>query len=231
MNGMRTVTLFLCFAAFACAVSLRLAQAQTSPYEFFVTWRAASAVPSGYAGKALAAQNAGLSVSFELLFNGTPVRLTGTPVRWYVNGDLLTNASGTRRIAYVVQTPGGQAETIRIQIPDYNGQFLEAIAEIPVARPKVAISTPHPYGVIPTGETLFRAIPFFFSSNNYSNLLFSWEVNGQRVTGAPASPDMLAIDTPQSAPADARVSVFASIRNKNQEFEIATHTVNFSLLP
>ncbi|MBI1961018.1 MAG: hypothetical protein HYS43_01960 [Candidatus Liptonbacteria bacterium] len=228
---MRTTSLFLCFAALVCVVSLRSAEAQESPYEFFVTWRAASSVPVGYEGKTLAAKNAPLTVSFELLSNGTPIRLTGTPVRWYVNGDLHTNASGTRRISYVVQTPGGGTETIRIQLPDYNGQFLETVVQIPVARPTVIISTPHPFDAIPRGETIFQALPFFFTARAAADLLFSWEVNGQRVTGAPASPDMLAIDTPRSAPANARVSVFASIRNKNQEFEIGTRTRNFSLLP
>ncbi len=202
---------------------------ETDGFEFLASWRAESFVPTTYRGKVFPTQGSAVSAHIELLYNGTPVDLSGQAVRWLINGKFFLNERGAKHITYRTQTRGGDEDVIRAQLREYQGGSFEHIIIIPIARPEVVVSSPHPYRTLPTGEVAMRAIPYFFTAKTIDALSFSWKINGVRPEGSPERPDLLALINPSTVPDGAPISVFAGIQNKNKETEIGVVTVKFSL--
>jgi len=205
------------------------AHAQSKP-QFLVSWQAEDYAPYWYAGKILAINSTPVSIGFELIDNGKIADLSKTIVRWYVNDKLILNEDN-----------GLGIKSLKINIPDYNGQqteiriavvgygktgFIDKLIEIPVAGPEAVINAPYPEGGIKTGASVLSLFPFFFNVKDLSNLAVNWSVSGQPLNNSTGNPFILNLNVGSETPANTTIAVSVSIKNKLKDLEFASQNMN-----
>lgn len=183
-----TISIIICLSFFIVQ-SLFPAYAQQVP-QFLVSWQANSFTPSWYQGKIFPTTGSRIDVKFELIDAGKIVDLSKTAVRWYINDNLVineVNGLGIKSYFFINNDYVGNNINLRISIPNYNGNTLDNVIDIPIANPEVVINVPYPDKLVSAGKLTLEAIPFFFNVSNNSNILFSWDANGQptSATGNP----------------------------------------------
>ena len=164
--------------------------AQSSP-EFLVSWKAGNYVPSWYEGKVLPVVGALVDVNFELINAGKIVDLSQNTIRWYLNDELVKNESdglGIKSLRVIVPNGGSGEISVRITIIDHVADILDKTIIIPVVRPEAILDSPYSNNGIRAGQSIFRAIPFFFNVSNVNNLSVSWTANGIKSGGAGENP-------------------------------------------
>lgn len=210
---------FLSFAFFA--------EAQAAP-EFLSSWLAQSFVPSGYQGKIFPSNGTKIESRFELVENGKIIDLSKTPVRWYINDELMANeinGLGIKTFSFVnLSKYGGNDIEIRISIPDYKGQSLDKFFVVPVKFPEVVIVSDYFERKILKGVNYFYAQPFFFNSSK--NLSFFWMMNGRSV-GAD-SPN-LSVDVDQNTKSGSKINLYSKAGNSLKELEFAETAAEFEV--
>ena len=210
--------------------SFNFAYAQAG-YEFLTSWKADSFTPTWYQGKVLPTRGSRVSVSFELLNNGKVSNLSNTAVRWYVNDNLMKNENnslGIKNYSFTVTDYPGNNIEVRIAIPDYNGQSLNKIIQIPVNSPEVVVESPA-FSLNNISKTaVFKANPFFFNVKTMKNLSFQWTANGQS-TGNYAGSNILNFNVDPAIGENTEISLKVFVKNLLDEMEFANKEINFKL--
>jgi len=156
--------------------------AQQDTPQFMVSWKTNSFTPSWYQGKIFPTTGSRIDIKFDLIDSGKIVDLSKSTVRWYINDNLVineTNGLGIKSYFFITNDYVGNNINVRISIPNYNGNVLDSVIDIPIANPEVVINIPYPDKLVPTGKLNLEAISFFFNISDNSKLLFLWNANGQ----------------------------------------------------
>ena len=199
--------------AFLAATSLPQAKAQSTAPQMVVTWQAyGSYIPPEYAGKALPNQESELTASLELLSNGKPVGLSGQTIYWYLNNTLI--ASNKSYIIFSALGTPPAFLTLKVELPNYNGNLLTHQVQIPLVSPKAIIKAPHPTAQIAGSPIVLQATPYFFYISDARVLSYAWSVNGQ-TSAAAENPQILQINLDPSTPSGSSLDVSLVITNPN----------------
>ncbi|MDO8536931.1 MAG: hypothetical protein Q7R94_01650 [bacterium] len=220
-NSVIVIGLALCFLA----VGFLRGSAQTSEPQFLVTWRAQSYVPPWFGGKVLPGANSPITVSFDLVSQGKILDLTGQTIYWYANNGLLEGASGKQTATFSAPAFAPNLVNLRIQMPNYKGNFLIKEIKIPVVAPEVVIETPYPAGSFFSPSFSARGVPYFFNVASPLNLNFSWSVNGEPAQNA-ENPDKLDVTLNADAPSGSTIEIGLYVKNPDDEFNAASANVD-----
>jgi len=189
-----------------------LAQTSAGP-QFMITWQASgSYVPPGYIGKALPNQGSKISASVALVSNGQLVNLGKRTVYWYLNDTLIGGGIGVQNISF---TPFGGAPnfmTLKVEIPNYNGNLLLHAIQIPLVEPKAAIEAQHVNGKFSSNPLALTGTPYYFNTADPSSLTYQWSVNGQSPATA-ENPQTLQVNLDQGTPSGSSFAVALTIAN------------------
>ena len=198
--------------------------------QFLVSWRADSTAPSWYLGKIFPTKGTAVEVSFELVDSGKPADLSKTVIRWYINDKLVKNESdglGIKYLKFIATDYPGQDAEIRISIPDYkNLGPLDKIITIPIVKPQVVIVAPYPDRNITAGKSVFETIPFFFSAQDLSEIVYKWFVDNRAVSDLGDNQRVLDLNIPQEAPKGTIINIKATAKNLLRETEFASGNLN-----
>lgn len=203
------IVAFIFFVAVVMGVSHT--QAASSP-TFLLTWKALkSYVPAAYEGKALPGVNSPISASLELISNGKIVNLKGNTINWYLDDGAIAGGAGVQHVVFAPDaSPPGSME-LRIEIPNYNGNYLIHTVDIPAIEPKAVISGPYPQGEFSDASLMLRALSYF-ASVPASSLTYAWGVNGVQANSS-ENPDVAQINLPAGTASGAVISASLSITN------------------
>lgn len=158
---------------------------------FLVSWKAEDYAPAGYLGKILPVNQTKIDVSFELIGNnpsdnGKIVDLSGNEVRWYVNGNLMSQSNGRKTFSFVTNDENNADTSVRISA-DYSDSsagysyFVDDYIDISLSAPDIVVVYKNYNLYLSKGNNnFFSAIPYFFNST-LDNLKASWTVNDQSV--------------------------------------------------
>jgi hypothetical protein len=189
--------------------------AQSSEPQMVITWRAyGSYIPPKYQDKALPNQESELTASLELLVNGKPVDLSRQTIYWYLNNTPIGNTLGEQ---YIVFSPFGTPPaflTLKVELPNYNGNLLTHEIQIPLVSPKAVIESPHPTGQSSENPITLQGTPYFFYTSDPGTLSYVWSVNGQ-TSAASGNPQILQINLDPATPSGSSLDVSLSVNNPN----------------
>ncbi len=206
--------------------------AQTIP-QFLVSWQADSYAPAWYQGKIFPTKDSQVDVSFELVDNGKPADLSKTAIRWYINDKLVKNEKdglGIKYLKFIAADYPGQKTEIRISIPSYkNFGPLDKIISIPIVKPEAVINAVYPKGEIIAGQSVFEAIPFFFSAKNLNQIFYRWFVDNKEVSDLGENFNILDLNIPLEAPKGTVINIKTTIKNLFKELEFASESIRVSI--
>lgn len=205
------VVVFLILAGSFFFIPPTHAQTASNP-QFLVTWRStASSIPSNYPGKALPSYGSKVTADFELVSAGKVLNISGQTIYWYLEDTLIGGGVGVQQLTFPLFGTPPNTLTLRIEIPNYNGQYLIHTLDLPFANPAVVIYAPYSGGTFSSNPVDVTALPYFFNASP-SQLTYTWAVNGQ--TGANAeNPQTAEVTLPQGTPAGTGITVSLSVEN------------------
>lgn len=210
----------------------QIGYSQTTP-QFLVSWQANSTAPSWYSGKIFPTKDSPVEISFELIDSDKQVNLSKTAVRWYINDKLEKNESdgfGIKYLKFIASDYPGQDTEIRISIPSYkNFGPLDKIITIPIAKPQAVIIAPYSDKKIAAGKSAFEAIPFFFSAQDLSQIIYKWFVDNRAVSDSGDNSRILDLNIPQEAPKETIINIKATAKNSLKETEFASGNLNVEI--
>lgn len=144
--------------------------------ELFITWKADSYVPRGYAGKALGVAGTPIEAKVILIDGIKTVSLAPYSVTWYAGEDRIAGGTGMTSVRTILPTTGQDELELRASIGKYNDQPLDAFVTIPVVRPKLLIRKKT------DAQQGFSALPYFWNIKSPEDLLILWTDNGESIT-------------------------------------------------
>lgn len=225
--------IFLCAAL--CAATILIAQnaahAQSAAPQFLVTWKVArSYVPSSYPDKAMPTYGSVITASVALLSpQGKLINLSGQTIYWYLNNILIGGGAGVQTASFLPLDAPPTINTLEVDIPNYNGQYLIHTVPIQTTQPIAVIKAPYAGGEASVNPVVVTALPFFFNTVSPANLSYSWSVNGQQGTNA-ENPQTAAINLPAGTAAGTALSVTLTVTNP-QDSTAATAFTNLTYSP
>ncbi len=195
------------------------AAAQTAATEprLFITWRADTYAPAYFSGKLMPTGNSVVNASVGLFDDGRFVDLSMRQIYWYLNGEFAAGGVGLQRIYFRTPSRPGDVVALRAQLPDYRGKVILKTISVPVVFPEAVIEAPAPIGKITGDSFLFFARPFFFNVKRFSDLVISWQINGQPPEFT-TEPETLALDLTKTS-SGATVGVALDMATPNRLFE------------
>lgn len=191
--------------------------AQTVP-EFMVTWKANNYAPSNYQGKVLPVADTKIDVAFELIDNGRFADLSQREIRWFLGGKLQQSGIGIKNLSFNADRFKGN-QVVDIEIVNYRGSKLTKKLVIPLAIPEVSI-------IGNLGN--FRALPYFFNFQNFSQARFTWLANGVETSETGEDSDVLDLNT-EELPAGTIIDLRVRIQNLLKPLEIAEKSISFTV--
>jgi hypothetical protein len=226
MKVPRTIVAFLAFIAIvlSCSSFSALAQVQTAPSgpTPWITWRAATYIPSAFAGRALPSPGSDVVVAIDMIQNGVPMDLSKETIYWYVDDNYVTGGTGLARTSITMPDILSQeGVAVRVSLPQFAGGTAKTI-NIPIALAQAVMTVlpPDPAAADPNASFNLLAEPYFFTVNDPSELTIGWTVNGQ----APSThddPTHLQIAVPAGTPSETALAVHLRIENTAHAFETA----------
>lgn len=190
--------------------------AQSATPQMVVTWQAyGSYIPPKYMGKALPNQESQLTASLTLLSTGGKlIDLSGQTIYWYLNNTLIGGGVGKQYIVFPSIGTAPAFLTLKVELPNYNGNLLLHQIQIPLISPKAVIESPHPSGQLSGNPLILQGTPYFFYTSDPGALSYSWSVNGQS-SAAAENPQTLQINLDPSTPSGSSLNVSLTITNPN----------------
>lgn len=187
--------------------------AQTSSPEILLTWKTSgSYIPSFYPDKALPTYGSKITASMELLSGGNIVNLQGQTIYWYMNDTLIENTTGDQQITF---SPFGEPPTLvtlKVELPNYNGNIVIHEVEIPLVSPQAVIYAPYPGDVVSNNPVVLDAFPYFFNTPSASDLSYDWSVNDQSGSST-ENPEEADINIPLGTPSGSPLGVDLTVKN------------------
>lgn len=147
--------------------------------ELIVTWKAASYVPAGYAGKALPVAGTAINLSAILVDRGKIISLAPYDINWYAGEDRIAGGKGVAIARTAAPVTGQDFLELRVNVGKYENQPLDAFITIPVVRPEILIRKKEG-----TKPQEFSIIPYFWNILSEGGLAVTWEDNGDAVTAS-----------------------------------------------
>ncbi len=198
-----------------------------SKYETIIDWHASTSVPDGFLGRILPISKSTTSIVFNLLENGKPVDFSQSAVRWYINDNLYRNEKNGMGISRIIVTvPAGSKMKIRVVIPDFQGEMIDKIINIPVVSPEAVIDAAFDISAAEKRNLVFKASPFFFNDKSF---VFSWSVDGKEIVDLSETSDILNLDVPDNVPSEQTIAVSLSIFNYISVLEKADKLLKFKI--
>ena len=212
------ISVFLIIIAVFGASSVQAAGPQ-----FLVSWKADTSVPPSYAGKSLPVSGSTITVSFELIGVagnqvGKILDLTNNNVRWYVNGNLLSQGNNEKTFSFITTDNNDTETDVKISaeyadpVAGYS-YFVDKYITIPLSHPQVVINQNGMSSsvAIGTGTKLF-ALPYFFNTL-MKNLSIQWSADGQDIPTDPKDPWSLNVNIGSNYISGAQVTISAIVQN------------------
>lgn len=196
-------------------------QAET---EFMTSWQTKTYAPAWYEGKIFPTYQSFVTAGFELIENGKVIDLSKTVVRWYVDGKLLKNEAnglGIRQLTVYNKKYGGDVLSIKIILPDYKGQTVAKLFDIPVKKPEVVVDIPYAQKKVARGDNLFYAWSFFFNAASAKDLRMQWAVDGSALQAATAAEPRLLFSAGNEPRDGAKSTIEATVTNPGKAIERA----------
>ncbi len=224
------VLVALCLISYA--LYFNFIHAQTVP-QFLISWKAQNYVPNWYAGKILPTAGTQIEINFELIDNGKPADLSSAKVRWYINDKLIKNENnglGIKKINIIAPKYFGQTMQARIAIVDFlGGGLIDKMIDIPVVRPEAVVDAPYKNNEIKTGGSIFKVLPFFFSTDNRENFSVQWSVLGQEPKSQKGDPFTLNLNVDSQTPTGSIISLSVTMNNILKTLEMVSQTINLTV--
>lgn len=146
--------------------------------EFFITWKASSYVPKGFAGKALPAAGTPIEASVILIDGGKAINLAPYEINWYAGEERIAGGLGATNARAIAPATGQDSLELRAHIVKYAGGPQDAFATIPVVKPEIVavkkITQPKARG--------FSIIPYFWNITTPDDLTVTWDDTEDSVT-------------------------------------------------
>lgn len=224
----KSATIFAFAAVAALFLLIFRANAQiaagTGP-QFMITWTAHNSyVPAAYVGKALPNQASQIIASLALVgASGSQLNLKNQTIYWYLNDTLIGGGTGAQTISF---TPFGGAPnfmTLKVELPNYNGELLLHAIQIPLIQPKAVIEAQHVNGQFSANPITLAATPYYFNITDPSALSYAWSVNGQAPTTA-ENPQTLQISLDAGTVSGTAFTISLDIKNSADSMSAADST-------
>ncbi|MDD5547928.1 MAG: hypothetical protein PHN74_03510 [Candidatus Pacebacteria bacterium] len=215
---------------FGGAVLALACNAQAAP-EFLITWKANTFVPADYQGKIFPTQNSSVSVGFEVIDGGKIADISKKEIQWKLERSMVKSGVGLKS-ASLIMPASIKDQMVQINIINYkNNEDLEKIFFIPTVSPQVAINSPYLNNEVPNeGEFTFQALPFFFNVSKIGNLIFSWALNNQNISGEPNVPQTLKVSINSDSQLPSSImSVSTTVQSIVNKLEIAKKSLNLKI--
>jgi hypothetical protein len=102
--------------------------------------------------------------------------------------------------------------TLKVELPNYNGNLLLHAIQIPLMQPKAVIEAQHVNGQFSANPLTLAGTPYYFNIASPSALSYQWSVNGQSPATA-ENPQTLQISIDAAAPSGSAFAVSLNIAN------------------
>ncbi len=145
--------------------------------ELFITWKAGSYVPAGYAGKALPTAGTPIDFAAILVDGGKAVSLAPYDLNWYAGEDRIVSGKGAATARAAAPATGQDSLEVRVNVGKYAGQPLDAFVTVPVVKPEIVIRKKA--GGAARG---FSAVPYFWNVLDPDGIAMAWEDGEDGVT-------------------------------------------------
>jgi len=190
--------------------------AQTEPQgEIIFTWQAKNFYPADFKGKALPVQNSIVDISLELVKNNKLQNLSSADITWFLDEKVISRGTGNNETSFIVKKAESDSHFIRATIK-LGSDLYENSMNLYISKPKIVIMT-NPYAgptIIPDTPLTLQAIPYFFNINNIKDLLFFWQINNEKNSGA----SNLTLSLPKE---ESKLNISLIVQNKNDILETA----------
>jgi hypothetical protein len=200
------------FALALLLLSTKQARAAENDPQFLVTWKTDTYTPAQYAGKALPTSKSRITISFDLIDNGTLVDLSKQPVRWFYGRNLVDAKQGLQTISIKLPEFIDGDKNFRIEIPSLKDTVLTYSVNIPIVQPEAVIEWPSLTNTLTTQSVEMRGLPYFFNVSDPGFLNFAWQVNGKTPLGT-QSPDTLNLSLDTNTPTNTPIEIGLKIKN------------------
>jgi hypothetical protein len=216
----KTIMAVLATAAIALLFSETHAQTAAQP-QFMMTWTAhGSYVPPGYAGKALPNQESKITASLALIANGQQLNLKNKTIYWYLNDTLIGGGVGIQNVSFAPFGGAPNFMTLKVELPNYNGNLLLHAIQIPLIQPKAIIETQHVNGKFSVNPLVLIGTPYYFNISDPSALSYQWLVDGQAPATA-ENPQILQINLNSGTQSGSTFTTSLTITNPTDSMSAA----------
>lgn len=202
-----------------------VSHAQSSP-EFLVSWRAHTYVPSTYQGKILPVRGSRITAGVSLAEGNRLADISRSEIRWYLNGRLVQSGIGLQQATINLPATSNADNQLQI-IVDYKGNELEKTIQIPIANPKITITTSSPSYALQLSN-LLSAVPYFFNAVTINDFIFTWTVNGDTILNTVPQPNYLTLQLEPSSNQSIPFLVNAYVQNRLNPQETASRRINIT---
>jgi hypothetical protein len=200
--------------------------AQTQTGQAIITWHANNFYPSDYEGKPLATQNTSVSLSVAVVRNGKPLDLSQATITWYVDEKFLNEGKGLTRTTMSATKTYGDQHLVRVRVLSGNDSY-ESSINLPIAKYQVVVPVPLPNQAASGGaEISLQAVPYFFNANTLADILFSWQVNGENLSGNDSQLNLKTVSPQSEAERTVQINVLGQNQKNALEFSRYRTTLN-----
>lgn len=200
--------------------------AQTTP-QVIITWHANNFYPADYGGKPLVTQNTPVSLAVESAKNNKTLDLSQAAVTWYVDEKFLNEDKGLTGTTFNATKTSGDSHFVRVRVVSGSDTY-EGSMNIQIEKYQVVVPVPFPSQAVTGGsEMSLQAIPYFFNVNALSDILLSWQVNGENLSGSDSQLN-LKIGAPQSE-SDRTIQINVLAQNQKNALEFSRFRTNLNV--
>lgn len=202
-----------------------LTKAEALP-ELLLSWKANSYIPPSYALKSLNVLGSNVTVSALLSENGSVLNSNNANFMWFVNNELFRQGLGLSSFSFKTLTKKDHTVSVKVII---NGREISSAIEIKTAEPELSIISNGNPDNLKNGEKItLKAIPYFFTSKQFSDLDFSWNIDGTNFQTQ--NDNELNFDTQRLGYTGLKkISIEARATNKSTLFETAKKLIWINL--
>ena len=112
--------------------------APTDPF-LYLTWKAKSYTPDNFLGKILPGASSPILVSLEAFENGKVADITGSQIKWYIDGDLSATTIGKKSFDLrTSKSPSSGVILVKANVVDKWSRQISKEISIPVSPPVAA---------------------------------------------------------------------------------------------
>lgn len=174
-------SLFFVLLLISASFFILSVNAQENTNEIVFSWQAQNLYPANYLGKALVTEGTPVIISLEMLRDGKLFDVSGTAIKWYMDGRFIEGGVGLKSITFYPRTRRGDSHIIKASLV-VDGKTVSGFQEVPIYERQVVLESPSAKNVVsPNGSVLLTAVPYFWNVPSLSDLVISWKIQNQSV--------------------------------------------------